>query len=564
MLFERLFFLTKFFWRKKPGAAPKPLEPEAAPAAAEMADRDPAPAGRPEAQGKIRLKFPGFPEVFADRPIDWLMDPFNNKSWRWSLHVLRIIDGCFDEEGGLTSPAFLEASISSWLDEFSGRSKDTLYPAFCWNDHSAAVRLMRLLRVYEAVGKAPDRVSAGFAARLYLSIIEHLAFLSREDIYNRRTNHGMDQSIALIEGGKAVNIGLFTELGLSRFLDELAFAFTSEGAHKENSPGYHAYALRRFAEAVNRNRALFKPHEKIILEKFNGALMFLALALRPDGALPIIGDSSEKGCDYLASIPILAEAPAFKRFLLARGGGARGKRPPMGARALPESGWAFFRGGADNDFHLVYKAGSLSRFHYHQDEGSFVLYARGEDWIIDSGRYNYQEENPVRKLLRSRFAHNLPFSPEMEPADWDSALKGWKITAWSEEGESPFVCSMHSSVKNFVMERRVEAPGLSRVIIKDLITGKQKGASLEILFHAPIDKEISVQDRAAFLKGKNGVMKIEAEPGFFDSIILTRGFEAGAESFVSRDFNQLEPSQCLRFVFRFTGRLSSVIKLEFL
>ena len=75
---------------------------------------------------------------------------------------------------------------------------------------------------------------------------------------------------------------------------------------------------------------------------------------------------------------------------------------------MPSSG---MRGRKPSSFnetvYLVLKSGFLSRVHRHEDDLSIILYGHGEDWLIDSGLYRYQEDDPLRRDMRSAPAHNI-------------------------------------------------------------------------------------------------------------------------------------------------------------
>lgn len=73
-----------------------------------------------------------------------------------------------------------------------------------------------------------------------------------------------------------------------------------------------------------------------------------------------------------------------------------------------DSGNIFFRTGWDRDADFVWlKNGTLGSSHGHADQTHLTLYHRGKPFLIDSGRYTYVEEDPLRTLLKSPCAHNV-------------------------------------------------------------------------------------------------------------------------------------------------------------
>src|SRR5690606_20662359 len=113
--------------------------------------------------------------------------------------------------------------------------------------------------------------------------------------------------------------------------------------------------------------------------------------------------------------------------------------------------------GFDKAFHLIVKAGCSSRYHHQQDEGHINLYAGGEDWLIDSGLYNYISVDPIRRYMRSRSAHNVPLISHAGYSDnFEHRLKAWKITDFDESQFKPFVEMRFEVMPPVIHERRVD------------------------------------------------------------------------------------------------------------
>lgn len=160
------------------------------------------------------------------------------------------------------------------------------------------------------------------------------------------------------------------------------------------------------------------------------AMEFLAHAVRSDGRLPMLGDT-----EHLALRIHLVrhlQNDALEHFLFATTPGQNGIKPPETCKVYTEYGYAFFRTtwdyseDAQNVMHFVVKGGALGRFHYHQDEGTLLLYAFGEDWLIDSGMYSYNNDDCMRTYMRSRRAHNVP---EIRTAKYFAKLEE-RFSAW--------------------------------------------------------------------------------------------------------------------------------------
>lgn len=73
-----------------------------------------------------------------------------------------------------------------------------------------------------------------------------------------------------------------------------------------------------------------------------------------------------------------------------------------------DSGNLCFRSGWQTDAAFTaLKCGTLGSSHGHADQTHLTLYHKGKSFLIDSGRYTYLEEDPLRPLLKKPCAHNV-------------------------------------------------------------------------------------------------------------------------------------------------------------
>ncbi len=83
-------------------------------------------------------------------------------------------------------------------------------------------------------------------------------------------------------------------------------------------------------------------------------------------------------------MPVISSAESI-------GGGVEGSDSP---RRFENAVWTMFRSGY----------GSIT--HRQADDNSFMLYARGKEVFTDAGVYNYMYKHPIRRYVRSAYAHN--------------------------------------------------------------------------------------------------------------------------------------------------------------
>ena len=82
--------------------------------------------------------------------------------------------------------------------------------------------------------------------------------------------------------------------------------------------------------------------------------------------------------------------------------------PYQTAWECEDSGNICFRSGWGSDAAFTaLKCGTLGSSHGHADQTHISLYHKGKPFLIDSGRYTYLEEDPLRPLLKKPCAHNV-------------------------------------------------------------------------------------------------------------------------------------------------------------
>ena len=289
-------------------------------------------------------------------------------------------------------------------------------------------------------------------------------------------------------------------------LSELKFSFTDEGVHKENSPAYHQFVFKIF---LNILKNYSSSSLDTVRRHFDGiapkALEFVTHIIRPDGNLPIIGDTELKSTtdgyrDYFYG------TSEYEEFEYSFRQATRGKRPKSLIKIYPESGYAIYRdhwhsrATFDQSVHLIFKAGCLSSYHHQQDENHFVLYAYGEDWLIDSGLYKYKKADPISVYMRRREAHNVPIVSDSNylNSDFNHRVENWVLTSNLQDYDYYLICGENSVLQTVKHRRELKIPkkqalGLFKYELLDEIKGLDNVArSVCFLWHIPADKEVSI------------------------------------------------------------------------
>lgn len=159
-----------------------------------------------------------------------------------------------------------------------------------WHDHASAFRMKNMADWYVTVANHSAEHDKDLQVLAEL-IDEHLQWLCEDRNYSRRTNHGFEQARFMMSVASEMP-GLPTskqalELALLRLQDEIRFAFTGQGVHKENSPGYQWFMIKVMQEA----KVMLDGYELSLPDidfrkMLNRAKRFLDAIALPDGNPP--------------------------------------------------------------------------------------------------------------------------------------------------------------------------------------------------------------------------------------------------------------------------------------
>lgn len=499
---------------------------------------------------------------------NWQQDPLNNRSWQWRLNWLSFLSYLLAQHRASSDDAVLDMgklAIESWLDTYL--DTDISYPfEFIWHDHATALRAEQLvLFAYYCRVHAPAWTAGQVAFFEYLerAIKVHGEWLLKDSFYSAHTNHGLEQARVLMLLGTVFEgevARTWQSVALRRISGELNFAFTSEGVHVENSPAYHIFVFKVFMDIIKDYPAEVLGDLSEQFSHFSGnALGFMTHILRPDGLLPPIGDTEQLPTSD-AYRETFGHTLEYQHFVYALTKGQKGLQPSTVNRVYPQSGYAVFRDQWPEHllygkaFHLIVKMGCSSRYHHQQDEGHVSLVAGGEDWLIDSGMYNYISADPVRKYMRSRAAHNVPLiSHASYDKDFGHRLGAWQVTAYDEATPRPFVEMKLEVMPPVVHIRRVDFDALAQVVaVQDTVNAADgQPRSITLQWHFPKDKTIVINNNTVVVSSPTGNRLMIS---FGGDVPDRLGVVVGQKnervfSCISYKANQVESSQLLQVVF---------------
>lgn len=297
----------------------------------------------------------------------------------------------------LAAPADKDAYLLAARDDliaWAERERSMWFPVgFIWNDHALASRMFVLARFWSHYRHHPAFSEKG--ARLLLQAADRCArLMAKPESFTFATNHGVMQNLGLLHAAAAFP-GLeraadYAGIGAHRLEEQMTFYLSGTGVVMEHSVGYHEFGMPLVAMGLRYYALLGRPVPGAWYGKYAGMRRFYGLIRRPDGTLPMYGDTERKARDFL---PVAA---------VGEGGGAgplipyRPSPPDAPAYFDPEAGYAVWWRGLEAwpaakglSQLAVAWPDFASHAHKRDDEMSVFLWAEGQDWWTGVGYWPY-------------------------------------------------------------------------------------------------------------------------------------------------------------------------------
>ena len=241
---------------------------------------------------------------------------------------------------------------------------------------------------------------------------------------------------------------------------------------------------------------------------------------------------------------------------ICRYGRQKPRRPEFKNLHAEDTGNVYVRNSWSEDSHFTYlTCGPLGSGHGHADLTHISLYYKGRPFLVDSGRYSYMEEEPLRPALKSAQAHNVCVvdgeSQGIPNGSWGYGSYGECLKTYYREQGPVQYCEMAyhgtlSSGQDYLVIRRVlmADPGIW-LIVNDI--GCRGRHVVQEYYH--------MDPRVKAVQGTQGMeggwtlcsgdisLNLLGQTGFMEEPCM-----------ISETYNQLLPSSCLVKENRFTDR----------
>ena len=343
-----------------------------------------------------------WPLVHISRvPVSY--DDGSDIKWPWELsrcQHLPLLAAAWRETAERRFLAELGAQFDSWIDgnpvELGANWLIAMEPAIRAVNWIAALAIV-----------AEDASREPWFRRALESLVLHGRFIrSHLEGGPVRGNHFLSDIVGLLALG-ALFAGpegrSWLRYGAHSLAVELEHQVLPDGVDHEGSTAYHRFVTELFVCGLQVVEALapeeLPPRHR---ERIDQMLRFTRDVTRPDGLVPVVGDSddgrllplAEYGADPRAARGPLAAASA-------------GSEPPATAAAYRDAGFYVQRRGAA---YLLVHCGPTGAagqgWHAHNDQLSFELAVGRTPLVVDPGSYVYTADPVERNLFRSTAFHS--------------------------------------------------------------------------------------------------------------------------------------------------------------
>lgn len=340
--------------------------------------------------------------------------------------------------------AFARYEASTFLDK-----------GFLWNDHAIGARIPVLVKFWNIC--RTRNICDSETDRLLLTLVARSGLLlAKPEHYAWRTGHGIVQDLALLQISAAFPFlsesDYFRDVAAERFSSHMAYYINGEGVTLLHSAGYHSSGLTFLGIAL---RLFTLNHIAIPIEwweRYDNALDFYANLRRPDGTLPMYGDTSSLadrlGPPQTHRLADQTAAPLAKTGLWQR---------RMGLSVYPEAGHAiWWQSRIENNAELDSQTAITWSFypglgHKLADEMSILIWAFGRNWLTNVGYWPYG--HPQRPQAESWSGSNAPHLS----GESASSNRSTRLVAMGSSDDSVVLEMQRTGPDGYKVERTVVA-----------------------------------------------------------------------------------------------------------
>lgn len=282
--------------------------------------------------------------------------------------------------------------ILSWAEY---EQKKWLPTGFLWNDHAIAARTTVLSKFWHIYRKRQD-FNPDVAQKILKFVSRNGEMLAKKGHFTVATNHGILQNLALLHIATVFpalpSSSKFLQIAYERLQDQMPFFINEEGIVLEHSAGYHEHGVKLIGNILRHLTLNGITPPQSWFNKYEKSKQFLAEIRRPDGTLPLFGNT-------------LSQSTYKELLTLSQKGLSESLYPVAGYSVW----WRDYESGLSiYPYSQTILTWSYFPGHGHKlaDEMSLLIWADGENWLTNTGYWPYGI--PGRKKVSSWDGSNAP------------------------------------------------------------------------------------------------------------------------------------------------------------
>ncbi|MFV0540458.1 MAG: alginate lyase family protein [Aestuariibaculum sp.] len=366
------------------------------------------------------------PYIFKDE-IDWQVNPFGDEEWTFMLSRHRFwldLGKAYMLTGKEKYVKKFIEQATHWIKN-NKISKKTSWTT--WRRIEAGIRMENWIKSFEYM-KNSKYITPEFFNMFLASIIEHANYLdSKFSGHSQTSNWGVIEFNGLFTAGTFMDYfkkgNEWQQSAVDKLHQCIQNQILNDGTQWEQSPMYHNEVMHCFMNTILlAKRANIKLTDRII-NKTNDMVRANIEWQKPNYNEPLLGDSDDNDLrDMLTTAALLFNSKMFKSraykslnyenyFLFGKQTAQEYRN--MGEK-IPEflsayqfnSGDLYSRSSWEEDaFYSSFHMRRIGGGHSHDNLLHFSLFANGQDYLVDTGRYTYVY-NDWRKYFKENTAHN--------------------------------------------------------------------------------------------------------------------------------------------------------------
>lgn len=464
-----------------------------------------------------------------------------------------------------------------------------------WDVLTTALRLNHVLLAWGLLrGTGTLRSEVHEAVLLILrSHADHVAAHLELDLLN---NHLIFEARSLLGASCLLPGAAFSarwrRAGLRNLDRELHHQVWPDGTHGEQSSGYHVHMLYEFLAAVRTLRSAGEQVPSGWAERMEGMARHLADLVRPDGHLPMSGDTVRHdpqspypeevlpAAEVLLGLPALHEGgcPGLRGLLLLGpelpvADGRPFRSLSCRSRIQPDGGSCILRDGRKDGLQLILDAGPFAMAdnvaHGHADALQIELSAAGRSLLADPGSYTYAPGS-WRGHFRGTSAHSTITVDDLDQVHLWGAFRAYRPAGSRLLGHSTgeglqWADAVHRhSTSGTVHRRRVALLPEGRVLlVDDLELDRLRRACSRLHFAPGTARLRATAGLCSFVEAEGDVglrVQCEIQPG--DDLALVQGREEPPQGWISFEYGVRRPVAVLEWSRAVAGRTRFVCLLS--